>query len=205
MSLLRYRISDWHQLPQCKSNNSRELFIKVADLIQNDILTGIKISVKHTEFGTLFATVVNAKGNLVSEDFTDHVFTLSTDDILAELYKYGFIVQYREETVLSKEQIAYLETLQGLNFDKIRFITVEHTVKSIITKDTMIVCFNVEQNPEWLNNTYNPTYKEYDDALLNGSAMNISNVSKTHNYSWDWLWGKVMSISDILAAQVGDD
>ena len=202
MSELRYRISSWQQLPQCKSNNSRDLSLQVQNFIQNDILTGTKISVEHTDFGTLFATVVGADGNLVSEDFTDHIFGLSNDDILSELYKYGFVIEYREETVLSDEQIAYLKTLQGFDFDKIRFITVEHTVKSIITNETMIVCFNIEQNPQWLHNTYNPSYQEYNEGLLNGSVMNITNVSRTHHYSWDWLWGKVMSIDDILKAQV---
>ena len=202
MAELRYRISDWHQLPQCKSNNSRDLSLRVEDLVQNDILTGTKISVEHTDFGTLFATVIGAKGNLVSENFADHVYNLPNEAIFSELYKFGFVVEYREETVLSAEQIEYLETLQKAHYDKIRFITVEHTVKSIITKETMIVCFLVEQNPDWLNNTYNPTYKEYTDALLNGSAVNISKISNIENYSWDWLFGKVMSIDDILKAQV---
>lgn len=202
---LKYRISKLSQLPQCKSNNSRDLSIRVEELIQSDILTGTKVSVVHADFGTLFATVVNAKGNLVSNDFTDHIYTIPWDVIEQELAKYGFIVQYREETVLRKEQVEYLKTLQGFKFDKIRFITVERTVKSIITAETMIVAFNIEQNPQWLHNTYNPSYQEYVQALENGSVMNISNISETHDFSWDWLWGKVLSISDILEAQVDNE
>lgn len=198
---LRYRISSWKQLPQCKSNNSRDLSIRVEELIQNDILTGTKISVVHTDFGVLFATVVDARGNILTEDYDDHIFTLLTDDILAELAKYGFVIQYKEEALLSKEQVDYLKTLQGLNFDKIRFISVNHKVDNIDTSDTYIVCFNIEQNPQWLHNTYNPSYFEYMLALENGSVMNITNISQTYHYTWDWLYGKVLSIDDIIESQ----
>ena len=201
MSELKYRISSWDQLSRCKSNNSRDLSIRVEKLIQNDILTGTKISVLHTDFGVLFATVIDANGNLVSEDFKDHVFTLSTEDILSELYKYGFIVYYNEEAHLSSEQIAYLNIVKQLLFDKIRFISVNHKVAGIDTKETMIVVFNIEQNPNWLHNTYSPSWAEYSEALANGSCMNISNVSETYHFRWDWLYGKVMAIQDILDAQ----
>ena len=40
---LRYEISDWHQLTDVQSNNSRDLSIRVSDIIHSDILTGLRI------------------------------------------------------------------------------------------------------------------------------------------------------------------
>ena len=63
---LRYNISDWHQLPGCKSNNSRELKLVVTDLIKNSVLEGVVIKVMHETFGVLFACTVGGSGNLLT-------------------------------------------------------------------------------------------------------------------------------------------
>ena len=64
---LRYNISDWHQAVQCLSNNSEHLHINVSDYVQNDSIRGTKISVIHDMYGTLFAYIVDAVGELVSD------------------------------------------------------------------------------------------------------------------------------------------
>ena len=197
---LRYRISDISQLPQCKSNNSRDLSIKVEQLLNNPILNGTKVSVCHTDFGVLFSTVLDASGNMVDSK-VGGIQNMSWDIIKQELAKYGFVVDYRPEEKLSKAQIEYLKTLNNLRFDKIRFISVYHVDKNSSETRTELVAFNVASNPMWLHNTYNPSYTEYIQAISSGTAMCLSNISETQGFSWTWLWNKVLSITDILDSQ----
>ena len=143
---LRYRISSISQLPQCKSNNSRDLSIKVEQLLNNPILNGTKVSVCHTDFGVLFSTVLDASGNMVDSK-VGGTQNMSWDIIKQELAKYGFVVDYRPEEKLSNAQIEYLKTLNNLRFDKIRFISVYHVDKNSSETRTELVAFNVASNP----------------------------------------------------------
>lgn len=197
---LRYRISNISQLPQCKSNNSRDLSIKVERLLNNPILVGTKVSVCHTDFGVLFSTVLDASGNMVNSK-TGGMQNMSWDIVKQELAKYGFVVDYRPEDALSDAQIEYLKTLNKLRFDKIRFISVCHIDNNSSETRTELVVFSVASNPMWLHNTYNPSYPEYVQAISNGTAMCLTNMSETQKFSWTWLWNKVLSITDIINSQ----
>ena len=145
---LRYNISDWHQLPECRSNSGETLSIKVADLIQNNHVTGTRITVVDEVIGILFSYVLNPTGDyIIDDDPPASTYDLSTDQILAILYKFGFFVTYNRETHLSAEQITYLEAVDELGYDKIRWIATREG-------DNYIVVFNAEQNPNWLDNSY---------------------------------------------------
>lgn len=195
---LRYQISNWRQLPQCRSNNSRELRITVSDFVQNFMLSGLKISIEHDMLGTLFACVINASGNLISPPPRDHVLRdLTTDQILLELEKFGFLVTYNPRSVLKGDQIQYLITLQQLHFDKLRILRVRHSSNLGISYTTHIVAFNVKQNPSWIDNNYSVPDAEFINSLQNGSAMDITNISDSHKYDWSWL-DYVANIDDIL-------
>ena len=88
---LKYNISAWDQLSCCLSNLSRDLHIHVTEFVQNDKISGTRIRVEHETFGVLFACVINAQGSLVSTD-SGIVHEFTSDEILAELKKYGFDV-----------------------------------------------------------------------------------------------------------------
>lgn len=195
---LRYNISDWHQLTECQSNNSRDLQICVGDFIQDSRLVGLRIQVWHADFGILFACVLNTRGSLVSELSTNIAYELTTDQILSELKKYGFIVTYEPRRHLPESQLSYLRTLKELGYDKIRIIPVyiiEHGTK--ITKP-YIVAFYIKDNVRWLDNMYCSPKTEFHTSLENGSAINISAISATNNWSWTWL-DYVANIDDILS------
>lgn len=186
---LRYNITDWHQLRQVVSNNSRELRIVVSDIIQQDILTGLRIQIYHSLFGPLFACVLNAQGSLITDG--SDVDDFSTERILQELAKYGFFVTYEQATVLPADQLTFLATIQNLGYDKLRILP----VKSGDVVHKYLVVFNVAKAANWLNNMHIASYSEYTTVLQRGGAVNITDNAK--QWSWEWL-DFVANIEDIL-------
>ena len=197
-NLLRYKISDWHQLSSVRSNNSVDLSISVSDFVQNKRLSGTRIDVKHSLFGSLFVCLVNASGTMISAGKDRMVFELSTSDILNELNKYGFIVEFDPKEALSGEQISYLITLQGLEYDKLRVLPVWHFENRVQVFKHFVVAFKIEENPMWINNNYAASESEYTEAVKAGTAINISEISSEHMFDWSWL-DYVANISDIIA------
>ena len=199
---LRYSITDWHQAPAAKSNNSDKLHIHVTDLITTEI-SGLCISVEHDELGTLFATLVNASGTDLTPDESELVFELPLETIIHILYTFGFIIEFDEKLHLPTSQIEFLRSLQGLNFDKLRVLNVRKQAGAeITTADWYVVAFNAQKNPNWLMNMYVASWKEFQDAISSGSAINLSDATNRdiHRWSWNWL-NFVANISDILGNQ----
>lgn len=196
---LRYQISNWKQLPNCKSNNSKQLHLHVTDFIQNNDINGVRITLDHEIYGELFSYVVNASGSLVSTFDKDIEYELTTDEILTQLAKYGFLITFHSWEDLSGDQVQYLMTLQNLHFDKIRLLSVWDAPNGVKEFKLHVVAFQVEQLPDWLNAGYAPSKTEFLDALNSGYAINISAISETRNYRWDWLYNWVADIGDVLA------
>ncbi len=194
---LRYHISNWHQLPRCLSNNSRNLKICVTDFIQNSEIQGLRISVEHLRFGTLFATVVNPKGSIVSKEYTDDIYTMTDEDILNALAMYGFLIVFCPRKHLSDSQLAYLQTLKGLHFDKLRRLPVWNTVRNNKVFQVVTVAFKIEAHSDWINNEYAPSQDELNAGLIAGTAINISAISAEQCFDWSWL-DYVANIDDIL-------
>ncbi len=194
---LRYNISDWHQLVEVKSNNSRDLFITVSDFLHDDRISGTRIQVNHKYYGVLFACVVNAQGSMISEFEENLVYELTPKQILLQLAVFGFNVTYEPKKHLSGNQLDFLMTIQGLGFDKLRVLNVWHTENGVKAFKWYVAAFNIKENPEWINNGYSPSEKEYTTALSNGSAMNISALIKEKHWDWSWL-DYVANINDIL-------
>lgn len=188
---LRYNISDWHQAAECLSNNSTKLHIAVSDYIQNDSLSGTKVSVIHDTFGVLFAYIVDAYGEIVSDDNQ----ALTTSQLLAELARYGFLISYNQKAHLPGDQLQFLMTLRSLQFDKLRLLTVIDPNTN--TAQTLVVVFKIQSHPDWLDNTATAYRKEFVDAVAAGTAFNVSLISQCEHYRWDWL-DFVADIDDIL-------
>jgi hypothetical protein len=85
---LRYNISNWLQLSECRSNNSADLYITVKQVIDDGShrLTGIVIQVNHNQYGNLFTCLVDSHGSLLTPDPDSGIIKeFSTDEICAEL------------------------------------------------------------------------------------------------------------------------
>lgn len=194
---LRYNISDWHQLTDVRSNNSRDLFITVTDFVQDKRLSGTRIQVNHRDFGVLFTCLVNAHGNMISELEENIIYELTPKQILLQLEVFGFFVTFEPKKHLSGNQISFLMTLKGLGYDKLRVLNVWYSENGVKVFKWYIVAFNIKQNPDWINNGYSPSEKEYATALQNGSAVNVSALSNEKHWDWSWL-SYVANIDDIL-------
>lgn len=195
---LRYEIVDWHQAIDARSNNDADLRIRVTDFINDERLTGLRISVVHPNFGVLFTCVLNAKGTMVTEINDNMTYELTTEQVIDSLAKYGFIIVYKQKSELPADQLTFLETLLNLGFDKLRILNVYTVEFGERRYKPYIVVFNVTENPEWLINTHTASYTEFTTALANGSAVNIAATSQVRQWSWGWL-DFVANISDILA------
>lgn len=192
---LRYKISRWTQLPMCLSNTSKHFKLHVANISKDPSLTGLRITVEHCMFGTVFATVLDPVGELIYPEYANR---LSNEDILKQLENFGFLITYEPESALPAEQVTYLQNLLVLGFDKLRILPVKFPDGLVKIK---VVVFNVEQNPNWLAYPYEASYKEWVNALSKtGSAVNITDVSLTKQFDWSWL-NYVANIQDILDNQ----
>lgn len=195
---LRFKISSWRQLPQVQSNNSKKLHIHVTDFVQSHRLHGFRISVEHEELGTLFAYILDADGTIVTP-YPNNGQQFGPDVILAELARFGFLVEYKQSKNLPGDQLTFLMTLNQLHFDKIRVMPVWDTTTGVKEFTNHIVVFQAAQHSNWLNNGYSPSIAEYTSGLTAGSAMDIGVISEAQGMDWSWLAGWVGSIPDILA------
>lgn len=196
---LRYNISNWEQLSKCRSNNSADLYITV-DRVFNDVrLNGTIIRVTHSDFGVLFVCTVDSKGTLLTPDPNSGIIQeFTTEQILKELNKFGFIITFNLEEGLSGEQLDYLMTVDGLGFDKIRNLDVYETDTLGNKKfSRYVVAFNVEKCPDWINQSYSESKLKFLAALNDGGAMNLTYVSQTKQFDWTWL-DYVANIDDII-------
>ena len=196
-NILQYQISDWDQLSKCQSNNSPDLKISVSEYMQNWDIEGKKIEVKHPTYGTLFAYTILPKGNLITDITHQDLCVMHKETLLNELRRYGFYVDYQEEAYLSPGQVNLLRTIQGLRFDKIRIFSI-HDISSDFSDTIRITAFNISQHDQWLNPGYSPSSVEWQSAILDGSAFNVSGLDEAMKYNWDWMYNGVYDIDSIL-------
>ena len=194
---LRYNISNWLQLSDCKSNNSVDLYITVKQVIDDGShrLTGLIIQINHTQYGTLFACLVNASGSLLTPDSVSGIIReFSTDEILEVLNTFGFDVTFSINQHLSGDQISFLMTVNDLGYDKLRKLLVQTDTNRY---SEYIVVFNVVKCPDWINNDYVCGLKPFMSALQTSGAMNLTDLEQTRGFDWTWLT-YVANIDDII-------
>lgn len=195
---LRYNISNWLQLSECISNNSKDLFITVRQIIDDGShrLRGTNILVNHSQYGTLFACLVNADGSLLSSDpVSGKIKEFSIDEICEELYKFGFDVTFHINQHLSGDQISYLMTISDLGYDKLRRLYVQDKPDGRYSE--YIVVFNVAKCPDWINLDFTCGKKPFVEALISSGAMNLTDLEQTKGFDWTWLT-YVANIDDII-------
>lgn len=197
---LRYRISDWKQASRCLSNTDKNLRINITDFTQDKNLQGLRIQVKHDKYGVVFSHIIKASGDMIVPYQTEPalVFELTTEQILKELNKFGFIIEYVDNYDIPIDQLELLMSIQKFKYDKIRILNVWDVENGTKQYKTQVVVFMSDANPNWLNAGYAASRQEFVDALNSGTAMNLTNISDVYKYRWDWLVNAVMNIEDIL-------
>lgn len=200
---LRYEIDSWDQITGCQSNNSPKLHLTY-DVALGRSLSGQIIRVEHDDYGCLFSYVVEASGVDVSCAPNGTVFQLTTDELLMELEKYGFIVKFSKCLQLSDAQYQLLMSSQLLGMSKIRIMYVDMTEKRNRFDDDYerkphLAMFKTDKLPMWLSNGKVCSKQEFEDALAKGYAVNLTECEGgLHGNDWSFLTDKVLNVSDIL-------
>lgn len=200
---LRYEIDSWDQITGCQSNNSPKLHLTY-DVALGRSLSGQIIRVEHDDYGCLFSYVVEASGVDVSCSSNGTVFQLTTDELLMELEKYGFIVRFSTCLQISDAQYQLLMSSQLLGMSKIRIMYVDMTEKRNRFDDNYerkpyLAMFKTDKLPMWLSNGKVCSKQEFEDALAKGYAVNLTECEGgLHGNDWSFLTDKVLNVSDIL-------
>lgn len=194
---LRYSISKLSQLPECLSNSSKHTRLHIRTIHDEPKLSGFQVLVEDRRYGTLFAYMVNASGDLI---YPEEYHTMTIAEMLKHLENFGFLIEYNQEANLPFGQIEYLKTLQALRFDKIRPLPVKHSDRVKVH----LVVFNIESNPKWLSWPYVAPDKEFIKAVANGSALVLDDISESKQFRWDWLT-YVGDIGDIIRDNTSDE
>ena len=143
----------------------------------------------------MFATVTNGQGFILSQSDEDgnELPLLTTAEVLKQLEKFGFDIQYEEEPNLSGEQLTFLTNLLDLGYDAIT------RAKIIYPKTTRLVTIAYASNKttDFLKFDTSVTKAKFDEELENGAIANITKMDKT--LEWDWLT-YTCQIEDILEA-----
>lgn len=193
---LRYEISDWNELNNCLSNNSRDLFIRVSSIIDSH-LSGKLIEVKHSLYGTLFAALVDASGDMLTTEVDGRIIKpMSVESVLEQLAMYGFYVIYHPESYLPGSQLLLLMSVQSLGY---RLITCLHVSDKKQVVRQVIVGFNADSCEDWLAYGITVNEAELQKRLSSGAAVYVDSIPTRHDMNWDWL-DYVATIEDILYA-----
>lgn len=196
--ILRYQIADWSQIIECLSNNSKNLYLSLVEHLDGDILTGQVLQVNHTNYGTLFAAMIQGSGTLITatnEEGEDLPF-LTTEQILDQIMKFGFYVKYDVKSNLPSEIIAYLSELYNLGYDKINRLTVQLKNKgeTLIRKSRVVVFKTDKQTTDILTFGKVISRAALDRKLEKNLVLDITEECEGR---WDWVT-YAANISDIL-------
>lgn len=163
----------------------------------DDRLQGTVVRVTHKKYGCVFAYLVDGTGVDVDNP---PLPLLTPQEILEELRRFGFLITYNVMGTLPGRMIEYLITLDKLGYDKIRYMLISEPTIYDTEKDPeyFVTAFKIKENPEWINNTYRARTDEFQAALMNGSAINITAISEEKHFDWSFLRDYVLNISDII-------
>ena len=193
---LRYKICRWPQAVKCLSNNSRNLYISVTELVNNKTLEGTLIKVEHAEFGTLFAAVAAGSGEIVTKNDDDGnlIPWMSTNAILQQLAKFGFYIYYKEISSLDDDTIDYLMKAVNLGYDKITKLVVEYRENGRRIPREYVVALNSKQNEDLLGFGMHVTGAKFTNRITAGKLITLQDNGV---YQWDWL-DSIYNINDVL-------
>lgn len=197
--LLRYEISNWDQITNCLSNNSKALSLSLSKVIDGNAMRGLVVKVNHANYGTLFAAMIKGSGQLLTDkDEEGQILPfLTTDEILKQIEKFGFIISYVERAHLNNETLVFLNNVKQLGFDKITRVQVEtRTEYGAKIWVPRILVIKSQYNTDLLKFDCNLSLKDFCDKLANNWIMNVTYLH-SENVTWDWVT-YIANIIDII-------
>lgn len=146
--------------------------------------------------------MIKGTGELISnvdEEGNDLPF-LTTDQILEQIAKFGFIVVYDLKSNLPSNVLSYLSQLYNLDYDKITRINVKSILANgeIRCTPTIIVMKSYKGNDDLLTFDCTIGYKQFCDKLVANSIMDVTDEP---GMVWDWVT-YMANLKDILDENV---
>lgn len=146
--------------------------------------------------------MIKGTGELISdqdEEGNDLPF-LTTDQILEQIAKFGFIVVYDLKSNLPSNVLSYLSQLYNLDYDKITRINVKSILVNgeICYTPTIIVMKSYKGNDDLLTFDCTVGYKQFCDKLVANSIMDVTDEP---GMVWDWVT-YMANLKDILDENV---
>lgn len=180
--ILRYRINNWSQLKDCLSNNSNTLHAYFTAYLGGDRLHGHQIVIEDDTLGVLFAGMIDGGGYYISENDPEGqpIYFLNDSDILRELTRFGFIIEFVPETALPEEQINVLESCQSLGCDYVLRLV----VKDNDSAKSHMVAIDSRKGSEWLAYGKEISAREYSYLLSSGTAIDLERFRTSSDWSW---------------------
>lgn len=142
--------------------------------------------------------MIKGTGSLLSEEDENGISIpfLTTDEILKQISKFGFLVEYDLKSNLPDQVTAYLSTLYNLGYDKITRILVKTRGKDrlIYGRTTIIVLKSCEETINIMKYDKTVTEAEFNKLLDHNVVMNVTDEP---DMVWDWVT-YMFNIKDIL-------
>lgn len=201
---LHYRISDWSQVTECLSNNSNSLYLSYIKLKDINRLEGHVIQVNHTTLGTLFAAMIDGNGMLIDNQTESgyHLPFMSTKDILTQVARFGFYIEYCEKKHLPDKTLVFLFNLMKLNYDRITKVLLQTTnrYEEIIWSPTILVFKSCSDNTDLITYGSKLSRAKYIEKVNKNTVLNVT----AEDIRWDWV-DSMYNLSDIVNDNVDCD
>lgn len=142
--------------------------------------------------------MIEGSGQLISDkdERGRYLPFMTTNEILKQIEKFGFIVKYDVKRNLPGEVIAFLSKLYTLGYDKITRIIVQtkDNEGKLYDRPTVIVMKTSEYNDDLLTFGCKVSQNRFNRKL---DSNTVINVTEEPGMTWSWL--KYMAnISDLL-------
>lgn len=146
--------------------------------------------------------MIKGSGSLISDNDEKGlpIPFLTTAEVLKQIEKFGFIVEYDLKSNLPDQVISYLSMLYNLGYDKISQIGVRtrNEKGQLIIRPTVIVMKSCEATIDLMKFNRVITEKEFSQKLDLNVVINVTNEP---DMVWDWLT-YMANIRDILEENI---
>lgn len=141
--------------------------------------------------------MIEGSGKIISkqdEEGYDIPF-LTTDQILKQIEKFGFLVYYNVKSNLPDATLDFLQSAMRLNYDKINRIMLQTTSNygETIWKPTVVIYKSVDMNVDLMKYGVKVLRSKYLEKVDAGTLINVNE----ENIDWDWV-DSFYNLSDIM-------
>lgn len=149
----------------------------------------------------MFAAVIQGSGSLLSDkdEQGDDLPFFTTEQILKELERFGFYINYDVKSHLPDSTVQFLRNLLNLGYDKISKIVVDMRTTDGLKQVPLTVVFkSYLHNDDILVYGTRISSAQFNSKLIANSIVNITNEP---DMKWDWVT-YIANIQDILNENV---